>query len=69
MFPAPVDHGIAQPDRAVSGVPFGTSSYLEGSAVTGRRGTRAAAREQKAVAEIVVYRRRADSRRRIRSNR
>ena len=30
MFPAPVDLGIAQPDRAACSVPFGTSSYLEG---------------------------------------
>jgi len=31
MFPEPVDLGIAQPDRAVSSVPHGTSSYLEGA--------------------------------------
>src|SRR3954466_13322592 len=30
MFPAPVDLGIAQPDRAVSSVQFGTESYLTG---------------------------------------
>jgi ABC-type branched-subunit amino acid transport system substrate-binding protein len=30
MFSEPVDLGIAQPDRAVSSVPHGTSSYLEG---------------------------------------
>ncbi len=30
MFPAPVDLGIAEADRAVSSVPFGTSTYLEG---------------------------------------
>jgi ABC-type branched-subunit amino acid transport system substrate-binding protein len=30
MFDAPVDLGIAQEDRAVCSVPFGTSSYLEG---------------------------------------
>lgn len=30
MFPAPQDLGIAEADRAVSSVPFGTSSYLEG---------------------------------------
>ena len=34
MFPAPVDLGIAQDDRAVCSVPFGTSSYLEGGAAT-----------------------------------
>ncbi len=30
MFPEPVDLGIAEEDRAVSSVPHGTSSYLEG---------------------------------------
>jgi branched-chain amino acid transport system substrate-binding protein len=30
MFPEPVDLGIAQPDRAVSSVQFGTESYLTG---------------------------------------
>ncbi|HET7654092.1 MAG TPA: ABC transporter substrate-binding protein [Acidimicrobiales bacterium] len=30
MFPEPVDLGIAQPDRAVSSVEFGTESYLTG---------------------------------------
>ena len=30
MFAAPIDLGIAEVDRAVSSVPFGTSSYLEG---------------------------------------
>jgi branched-chain amino acid transport system substrate-binding protein len=30
MFPEPVDHGIAQPDRAVSSVTHGTRSHLEG---------------------------------------
>ncbi|MDZ7676835.1 MAG: ABC transporter substrate-binding protein [Acidimicrobiales bacterium] len=29
MFPEPIDLGIAEEDRAVSSVPFGTSSYLE----------------------------------------
>ena len=36
MFPAPVDHGIARPDRAVSSVPAGTSSYLEGAGGAGK---------------------------------
>ena len=31
MFPEPVDLGIARPDRAVSSVPHGTSSHLEGA--------------------------------------
>src|SRR5687768_10769098 len=30
MFSAPVDLGIAEPDRAVSSVRFGTESYLTG---------------------------------------
>ena len=30
MFPAPYDHGIAQPDRAVSSVPHGTRDRLQG---------------------------------------
>lgn len=30
MFEAPVDLGIAEPDRAVSSVPYGTESYLSG---------------------------------------
>jgi branched-chain amino acid transport system substrate-binding protein len=30
MFPEPVDLGIAEPDRAVSSVRFGTEAYLEG---------------------------------------
>jgi hypothetical protein len=30
MFPEPVDLGIAEEDRAVSSVPYGTSSHLEG---------------------------------------
>ena len=31
LFPAPVDQGIAEADRAVSSVPFGTRAYLEGA--------------------------------------
>jgi branched-chain amino acid transport system substrate-binding protein len=30
LFPAPVEQGIAEADRAVSSVPFGTRAYLEG---------------------------------------
>ena len=30
LFPEPVDLGIAEPDRAVSSVRFGTRSFLEG---------------------------------------
>ena len=30
MFPAPVDLGIAEADRAVCSVPHGTSTHLEG---------------------------------------
>ena len=35
MFPAPVDLGIAEPDRAVSSVAHGTSTYLEGQGGAG----------------------------------
>lgn len=35
MFPEPVDLGIAEEDRAVSSVPFGTSSYLAGDGGAG----------------------------------
>jgi ABC-type branched-subunit amino acid transport system substrate-binding protein len=31
LFPAPVERGIAEADRAVSSVPFGTRAYLEGA--------------------------------------
>jgi len=31
MFPEPIDWGIAEPDRAVTNVEFGTTSYQEGS--------------------------------------
>ena len=31
MFPAPVDLGIAEPDRAVSSVHHGTRSGMEGT--------------------------------------
>jgi len=37
MFPEPVDLGIAQPDRAVSSVRFGTESFLEGGRGEGTR--------------------------------
>lgn len=37
MFPAPVDLGIAEPDRAVSSVRFGTESYLTGRGGEGSR--------------------------------
>ena len=54
MFPAPVDLGIAQPDRAVCNVRFSTSSNLEGAGGEGRtwyEGGGAAG--ERAVAEIV----------------
>jgi branched-chain amino acid transport system substrate-binding protein len=56
MFPAPVDHGIAQPDRAICSVPYGTSSYLEGAGGAGQtwyEGGGAAG--ERAVQDIVVY--------------
>jgi len=37
MFPEPVDLGIAQPDRAVSSVRFGTESFLTGGRGEGTR--------------------------------
>ena len=56
MFPAPVDLGIAQPDRAVSSVTHGTESYL-----TGRGGDGTAwyqgggAASDRAVQGITIY--------------
>ena len=35
LFPEPVDLGIAEPDRAVSSVPFGTESELRGESGQG----------------------------------
>ena len=56
MFPAPVDHGIAEPDRAVCNVRFGTSSYLEGEGGEGKEWYEGGGTPtEKAVAEIVVY--------------
>ncbi|MEY2423160.1 MAG: hypothetical protein QOI95_3227 [Acidimicrobiaceae bacterium] len=56
MFPAPVDHGIAQPDRAVCNVPFSTSSNLEGIGGEGGQWYEGGgAVGERAVAEIVVY--------------
>jgi ABC-type branched-subunit amino acid transport system substrate-binding protein len=56
MFPAPVDHGIAQPDRAVCSVRFGTSSHLEG---TGGEGSEwyegGGALGERAAKDIVIY--------------
>jgi len=56
MFPAPVDLGIAQEDRAVCSVPSGTSSHLEGA---GGEGTQwyegGGATGERAVQNIVVY--------------
>ncbi len=56
MFPAPVDLGIAEADRAVCNVEFGTSSYLEGEGGAGQTWYEGGgAPTEKAVAEIVVY--------------
>lgn len=56
MFPAPVDHGIAQPDRATSTVPAGTSSYLEGERGDGTAWYEGGGKiGEQAVQEIVVY--------------
>src|SRR4029453_5160209 len=38
MFPAPVDLGIAESDRAVSSVRFGTESFLAGGGGEGSAG-------------------------------
>ena len=52
MFPPPIDHGIAQADRAVTSVPFGTSSYLEGGRGDGQQWYEGGgAANEKAVAE------------------
>jgi branched-chain amino acid transport system substrate-binding protein len=56
MFPAPVDLGIAQPDRAVCSVRSGTSSYLEGQGGAGSAWYEGSGDlGERAVAEIVVY--------------
>jgi ABC-type branched-subunit amino acid transport system substrate-binding protein len=56
MFEAPVDLGIAQVDRAVCSVPFGTSSYLEGGKGDGSSWYEGGgAVGERAVQHIVVY--------------
>ncbi|HKY15316.1 MAG TPA: ABC transporter substrate-binding protein, partial [Microthrixaceae bacterium] len=56
MFPAPVDHGIAEADRAVCSVSHSTRSYLEGSGGEGKlwfEGGGAAS--DRAVKDITIY--------------
>jgi ABC-type branched-subunit amino acid transport system substrate-binding protein len=57
LFPAPVDLGIAEPDRAVCSVPAGTSSSLEpgggGEGTTWYEG--GGARGERAVQGITIY--------------
>jgi ABC-type branched-subunit amino acid transport system substrate-binding protein len=56
MFPAPVDHGIAREDRAVSSVASGVDSAEEGTLEGPRRWYQGGGRiGEKAVESIVVY--------------
>jgi len=56
MFPPPVDHGIAEEDRAVCTVRFSTSSYLEGEGGAGDTWYEGGgAVGERAAADIVVY--------------
>src|SRR4051794_471461 len=56
MFPAPADLGIAQPDRAVCNVRFGTTSYQEGGRGDGDAWYEGGgAVGEKAVQPIVIY--------------
>ena len=71
MFPAPIDHGIAQTDRAVCNVRSGTTSHQAGRGRRRRGVVRGrGAIGEKAVQPIVVYPPTAASRRKaIRSSR
>ncbi|HEX6238822.1 MAG TPA: ABC transporter substrate-binding protein, partial [Acidimicrobiales bacterium] len=56
MFPEPVDLGIAEADRAVSSVPFGTSSYLAGEGGAGSAWYQGGGGiDERAVQGITVY--------------
>ena len=56
MFEAPVDLGIAQADRAVCNVKYGTSSYLEGDGGDGSTWYEGGGRpNEKAVQNITIY--------------
>jgi branched-chain amino acid transport system substrate-binding protein len=56
MFPEPVDHGIAEEDRAVTNVRFGTQSYLEGTGGEGRNWYEGGgAAKDRAVQGITIY--------------
>src|SRR5215218_102849 len=56
MFPAPVDLGIAQPDRAVSSVRFGTESYLAGRGGEGKLWYEGGgSKSDRAVQNITIY--------------
>ena len=56
MFPEPVDLGIAEADRAVSSVPHGTSSYLEGEQGEGTSWYEGGGRAgERAVQGITIY--------------
>ena len=55
LFPPPVDHGIAEPDRAVTNVPSGTES-VDATGTTGERWYEGGGRVgEKAHREIVIY--------------
>src|SRR5262245_29601512 len=56
MFPAPIDHGIAQADRAVCNVRSGTTSFEQGAGGDGEAWYEGGgAIGEKAVQPIVVY--------------
>ena len=56
MFPAPVDLGIAQADRAVCSVKFGTESYLNGRGGEGKLWYEGGgAKSDRAVQNITIY--------------
>src|SRR3954454_8641934 len=56
MYDAPEDLGIAEPDRAVSSVRFGTQSYLEGQGGDGKKWYEGGgAAKDMAVKDITIY--------------
>lgn len=56
MFPEPVDLGIAEEDRAVSSVRYGTQSYLEGHGGDGKNWYEGGgAKKDRAVQGITIY--------------
>jgi len=56
LFPEPIDWGIAQPDRAVTNVQFGTTAYREGRGGDGENWYEGGgAKGEKALQPIVTY--------------